>query len=143
MPRRNPKDKLSLADRPQPSFLPPLGDSRVHDLALEAAWAAKYAGLSEQEAVRLVTRNVEAVLRLPPSPDFVVWEGSPLRTGGSPVLSFRLVEESPQQQQRKGGEGQEGTDGSREELGGARFEVATCWPDEADADADDDEYGGF
>ncbi|KAI0123869.1 hypothetical protein BJ170DRAFT_687117 [Xylariales sp. AK1849] len=83
----------------------PVVDSRIHDLALEAAWVAKYAGLSEHEAVRLVTKNVEDILGLKPSKDIVLWENSPLQWGGSVVLSF-------------------------EETEGGNIEVGTCWPDD-------------
>ena len=85
----------------------PPGDSRVHDLALEASWAAKYAGLSEHEAIQLVSKNVEDVLGLNPSKDIVIWEGNPLQFG-TPVLAF-----------------QEGAQG-------AKLELNSCWPDEAD-----------
>lgn len=91
----------------------------MHDLALEAAWAAKYSGLTEQDAIRLASTNVERALGLSTSPDFVVWEGSPLQYGGTPVLSFRRVTAGPG--------GAAGAGGSAD-----RFEVATCWPDEED-----------
>lgn len=84
----------------------PIGDSRIHDLALDASWAAKYAGLSEHEAIRLVTKNVEDILGLQPSKDIVVWENNPLQWGGSVVLSFEQTE-------------------------GGTVEVAACWPDDA------------
>jgi len=83
----------------------PTGDARIHDLALEAAWAAKYAGLDEREAIRLVSSNVEDILGLNRSLDVVVWEGSPLAFG-TPVLVFQ----------------DGGADG--------RLELAGCWPDE-------------
>ncbi len=85
----------------------PEGDSRIHDLALEASWAAKYAGLSDQEAIRLVSANVEDILGLERSRDVVVWEGSPLQYGGRPVLAFQAVE-------------------------GDTLELAACMPDEGD-----------
>lgn len=85
----------------------PPGDSRIQSLALEAAWAAKYAGLSEHEALALVSTNVETILGLEANKDVVVWEGSPLAFG-TPVLAFQ-----------HGG-------------GGGRLEVASCWPNEAD-----------
>ncbi|KAK8136627.1 hypothetical protein PG984_004567 [Apiospora sp. TS-2023a] len=88
----------------------PEGDSRIQSLSLEAAWAAKYAGLSDREAVRLVSRNVEAILGLEPSRDLVLWENNPLQFGASVVLSFE--------------ENQEG-----------RLAVATCWPDDAADDS--------
>ncbi|KAK2031860.1 hypothetical protein LX32DRAFT_712463 [Colletotrichum zoysiae] len=82
-------------------------DFRIHDLALEAGWAAKYAGLGNKEAVRLVTSNVEDILGLPRSGDIVVWEDSPLEFGGTVALSFET-----------------GKDGG--------LEVAACWPQEHD-----------
>jgi hypothetical protein len=60
---------------------------------LEAAWAAKYAGLSPKSAVDLVSRNVNEILGLKKEGvmawegDFVVWEGNPLEFGGSVVVS--------------------------------------------------------
>ncbi|GKT47977.1 uncharacterized protein ColSpa_08158 [Colletotrichum spaethianum] len=82
-------------------------DYRIHDLALEAAWAAKYANLGDKEAVRLVSTNVEDILGLPKSNDIVVWEDSPLEFGGTVALSFETG---------KNGE----------------LEVAACWPQEHD-----------
>lgn len=76
---------------------------------MEAAWAAKYAGLSEYEALALVSTNIERILGLEKNEDVVVWEGSPLAFG-TPVLSF-------QHESRSG-----------------RLEVASCWPNEADGD---------
>ncbi|KAK8100621.1 carbohydrate esterase family 9 [Apiospora kogelbergensis] len=87
----------------------PEGDSRIQSLALEAAWAAKYAGLSDYEAVQLVSKNTEEILGLEPSRDLVLWENNPLQFGASVVLSFEAD--------------QEGT-----------LMMATCWPDD---DADD------
>ncbi|KAK9775696.1 putative Carbohydrate esterase family 9 protein [Seiridium cardinale] len=84
----------------------PVTDARIHDLALEASWAAKYAGLGEQEAIRLVTKNVEDILGLKPSKDFVLWENNPLQWGGSVVLSF-------------------------EETAEGKLEMGTCWPDDS------------
>jgi hypothetical protein len=89
-------------------------ESYIHSLAREAAWAAKYAQLSDHEAVRLVTTKVETILGLQPSKDFVVWEGSPLQYGGTVALAFH-----------------ERADG--------RFELSACWPDENDEDGDDGE----
>lgn len=85
-----------------------MGDSRIHDLALEASWAAKYAGLNEHEAVQLVSKKVEDILRLNVSKDIVLWENNPLQWGASVVLSL-------------------------EETEGGKLEVGTCWPDD-DAD---------
>ncbi|KAK7935443.1 carbohydrate esterase family 9 [Apiospora marii] len=97
-----------LADKKPKSV--PEGDSRIQSLSLEAAWAAKYAGLSDREAVRLVSRNVEKILGLEPSKDVVLWENSPLQFGASVVLSFE--------------ENQEG-----------QLAVATCWPDDVTDDS--------
>ena len=77
------------------------GDSHIHNLASEAGWAAKYAGLNESEALNLVAGNVEKILGLEKSEDFVVWEGNPFKGEGSVVVS---VEE-----------------------GGV---IGNCWPDE-------------
>ncbi|KAI8201208.1 hypothetical protein K4K53_007253 [Colletotrichum sp. SAR 10_77] len=77
------------------------GDSKVHGLAQEAQWAAKFAGLSEKEATKLVSTNFNKILGLEGyreedspagnkySGDFVVWEGNPLRGEGSVVLSVQ------------------------------------------------------
>ena len=67
------------------------GDSHLHNLHLEASWAAKYAGLSSKEAVNLVSRNIEQILGLDvneESRDFVVFEGNPLQFGASVVIAF-------------------------------------------------------
>ncbi|KAF9872698.1 hypothetical protein CkaCkLH20_09877 [Colletotrichum karsti] len=82
-------------------------DYRIHDLALEAAWAAKYANLGDKETVRLVSSNVEDILGLERTKDIVIWEGSPLEFGGTVALSF-----------------EQGKDGE--------IEVAACWPQEHD-----------
>ncbi|EQB50733.1 hypothetical protein CGLO_09796 [Colletotrichum gloeosporioides Cg-14] len=77
------------------------GDSKVHGLAQEAQWAAKFAGLSEKEAIKLVSTNFNKILGLKEfskegrpietkfSGDFVIWEGNPLRGEGSVVLSVQ------------------------------------------------------
>lgn len=83
----------------------PPGDSRIHSTALEAAWAAKYAGLSETAALDLVSTNIEQILGLEKSGDIVVWEGNPLQFG-TPVLTFQS---------------QNGW-----------LEVSSCWPNEED-----------
>lgn len=83
----------------------PPGDSRIQSLALEASWAAKYAGLSEHEALRLVSTNVEEILGLEKSGDIVVWEGNPLQFG-TPVLAFQSQ--------------------------GGKLHVGSCWPNEVD-----------
>lgn len=81
-------------------------DYRVHDLAPEAGWAAKYAHLSQEDTVRLVTSNVESILGLEKSRDLVVFEGNPLSYGASVVLSFHANGET------------------------GKLEVATCFPRE-------------
>ncbi|KAF3770463.1 hypothetical protein M406DRAFT_344188 [Cryphonectria parasitica EP155] len=83
----------------------PPGDSRIQSTALEASWAAKYAGLSEREALALVSTNIEQILGLEASGDIVVWEGNPLQFG-TPVLGFQAQ--------------------------GGRLEVSSCWPNEVD-----------
>jgi imidazolonepropionase-like amidohydrolase len=82
-------------------------DFRIHELGPDAGWTRKYAGLTDDETVRLVTTNVEEILGLPPSGDLVVFEGDPLRFGASVVLAFH-------------GDGRGGV------------ELATCFPREAD-----------
>lgn len=80
------------------------GDSHIHNIPIEAAWAAKFAGLSSKEAVDLVSRNIEKILKLDvkeETRDFVVYEGNPLEFGASVVLSI------------------DGDDGT----------LATCWPE--------------
>ena len=67
------------------------GDPHLHNLPLEASWAAKYAGLSSKEAVNLVSRNIEQILGLDikeETRDFVVFEGDPLQFGASVVFAF-------------------------------------------------------
>lgn len=66
-------------------------DSHIHNLPIEAGWAAKYAGLGKAEAIDLVSRNIEKILDLDfaeEERDFVVWEGNPMDFGASVVLSF-------------------------------------------------------
>ncbi|KAL4778303.1 hypothetical protein BJX76DRAFT_362867 [Aspergillus varians] len=77
------------------------GDSKLHGLAREARWAAKYAGLTDKEAIALVSSNIERILGLQAGNenggseaksykgDFVVWEGNPLRGEGSVVASVQ------------------------------------------------------
>ncbi|KAJ4858939.1 amidohydrolase family domain-containing protein [Trichoderma breve] len=81
-------------------------DYRVHDLGPEAGWAAKYAHLSQEDTVRLVTSNVESILGLEKSRDLVVFEGNPLSYGASVVVSFHANVET------------------------GKLEVATCFPRE-------------
>lgn len=79
-------------------------DSHIYNLGIEAAWAAKFAGLSRKDAVNLVSKNIEDILKLDAEErDFVIWEGDPLEFGASVVLSF-------------------------ENIGGFR-RVETCWPE--------------
>ena len=63
-------------------------DFRIHNLLPEASWAGRYANLTPDEVVALVTTNVEKILQLKPSKDLVVFEGSPLEFGGTVVLSL-------------------------------------------------------
>ncbi|KAF1988789.1 hypothetical protein K402DRAFT_373086 [Aulographum hederae CBS 113979] len=79
------------------------GDSHIHSLPLEASWAAKFAGLDDRAAVKLVSSNINEILGLD-SPkkteneneegkgewnrDFAIWEGNPLQFGASVVLAF-------------------------------------------------------
>ncbi|KAH7136829.1 hypothetical protein B0J13DRAFT_449046 [Dactylonectria estremocensis] len=73
-------------------------DSKVHGLAQEGRWAGKYAGLSDKQAVALVSTNIESILGTLPDEDqgqggydgdFVVWEGDPLRGEGSVVVAVQ------------------------------------------------------
>lgn len=64
------------------------GPHRIHALGPEAGWTAKFADLDEAAALRLVSANIESILRLPPSRDLVLFEGSPLQFGATAVLSF-------------------------------------------------------
>lgn len=89
-------------------------DASIHGLAQEARWAGKYAYLSDEDAIALVSTNIEDILGLRPaqnrpgiqgySGDLVVWDGNPLRGEGSVVVSIQ-------------GDG----------------EIADCWPDTADS----------
>jgi imidazolonepropionase-like amidohydrolase len=92
-------------------------DSKVWGLAQEAWWAGKYAELTDQQAISLVSTNIEIILGIWPkakvansakgqvySGDFVIWEGDPLRGEGSVVVSVQ-------------------DDGK----------IADCWPDTAHA----------
>jgi imidazolonepropionase-like amidohydrolase len=79
-------------------------DAHIHNLPLEAGWAAKYAGLSKKAALDLVSRNIEKILGLEVTEetrDVVIWEGNPMEFGSNVVLSY------------------DGKTGS----------VGTCWPD--------------
>lgn len=63
-------------------------DYRLHALTLEAGWTAKYAQLNDSQAVDLVSTNIEDILGLEKSRDFVIWEGNPLEFGASVALVF-------------------------------------------------------
>ncbi|PYH83291.1 hypothetical protein BO82DRAFT_431036 [Aspergillus uvarum CBS 121591] len=78
-------------------------DSGVHNLGVDAGFAAKVAGLSEQRAVDLVSREVKEILHLggEGGGDIVVYEGNPLEWGASVVLT----------------------------VDGARSAVVECWPE--------------
>lgn len=74
------------------------GDSKIHGLAQEAWWAGKYAGLTDQQAIALVSTNIDLIIGGQRKGgahedtlvgDFVVWEGDPLRGEGSVVVSFQ------------------------------------------------------
>lgn len=66
------------------------GDSKVHGLAREARWAGKWAGLSDREAIKLVSTNFEDILGLDAkTQDFVLWDGNPLSGEGSVVVSVQ------------------------------------------------------
>ncbi|KAI3539851.1 amidohydrolase [Colletotrichum filicis] len=82
------------------------GDSKIHGLAQEAQWVAKFAGLADKEAIKLVSTNFDEILglngnvRAPNGSgevltettilgDFVVWDGSPLKGEGSVVLAVQ------------------------------------------------------
>ena len=70
-------------------------DYNIHDLLPEAGWTAKYAGLSEAEAVKLVTSNVEEILHLKKkNKDIVLFEGDPLRYGATVALTFAAEEKT-------------------------------------------------
>jgi hypothetical protein len=83
-------------------------DFRIHNLLPEASWAGRYANLTEDEVVNLVTINMERILDLQTSKDLVIFEGNPLNYGGTVVLSFA----------------------SNDETG--ELEMATCFPREED-----------
>jgi imidazolonepropionase-like amidohydrolase len=62
------------------------GNSFIHNLPIEASWAAKYAGLNEKEAIDLVSTKVEKIFNLPPIKDIVIWEGNPMEFGATPAI---------------------------------------------------------
>ncbi|KAL3478475.1 hypothetical protein BJX99DRAFT_269153 [Aspergillus californicus] len=71
------------------------GDSKIHGLAREARWAGKQAGLTDRQAIALVSSNIELALGIsklsegPYASDFVLWEGDPLRGEGSVVVAIQ------------------------------------------------------
>jgi imidazolonepropionase-like amidohydrolase len=77
-------------------------NSQIQDLPLEAAWAGRYAGMELDEALGLVSTEVEDILGLDASGDMVLWEGSPLEFGGTVALAL----------------------GKRD----GKLEVVSCWP---------------
>ncbi|PWY74474.1 hypothetical protein BO94DRAFT_524310 [Aspergillus sclerotioniger CBS 115572] len=80
-----------------------LGDSNIHNLVIDAGFARKVAGLSELDAVNLVSKNIEEILNLDVEKrDFVLYEGNPLEWGARVVFT----------------------------VDGANEKVVECWPDE-------------
>lgn len=65
-----------------------MGASFIQNLLLEASWAAQYAGLSDEEAIGLVTTQFEEILGLHRSADLVIYEGNPLQLGARVVLAI-------------------------------------------------------
>ncbi|KAH6879907.1 hypothetical protein B0T10DRAFT_520013 [Thelonectria olida] len=100
-------------------------DYRLHALPLEAAWAAKFAGLDDTAAVDLVSRNVEEILSLPRSRDIVIWDGNPLDMGGSVALVF-------EEEQYAGQVSGDNTEGQADGTAAKRYglKVTSCWPGE-------------
>lgn len=72
------------------------GDSKTHGLAREARFAGKWAGLSDREAIKLVSTNFDKILGLEydhlkdskGARNLVLWDGNPLRGEGSVVISI-------------------------------------------------------
>lgn len=63
----------------------------IHDHLVEARWAGKYAGLSDEASIDLVSRNTEKILGLEVDEskrDIVIFEGNPLEFGASVVLTI-------------------------------------------------------
>lgn len=70
-------------------------DYKIHDLLPEAGWTAKYAGLSDSEAVDLVTSNIEEILDLNKrNRDIVVYEGNPLYYGATVAITLAANDET-------------------------------------------------
>lgn len=66
-------------------------DWHLHNLGIEASWAAKDAGLSPQHAVDLVSGKIDAILGLSgreSNRDYVIYEGNPLEYGANVVLAI-------------------------------------------------------
>ncbi|KAL1966639.1 hypothetical protein VTN77DRAFT_4050 [Rasamsonia byssochlamydoides] len=72
--------------------LPYETDWHLQNLALEASWAAKDAGLSPQHAVDLVSGKIDEILGLSTgsssSSDYVIYEGNPLEYGANVVMAI-------------------------------------------------------
>ena len=88
------------------------GDSHIHNTFLEAGWVGKFAGLTDIQAVGLVSWQMEEILDISSvsktqqqddvkeedrqaverHSDFVVWEGRPLGMGASVVLTVDAEE---------------------------------------------------
>jgi hypothetical protein len=64
------------------------GDSNIHTLVQEARFAGKFAGLSSQESIALVSTKIDSILGLKNNKDFVIWEGDPLEFGATVVAGF-------------------------------------------------------
>ncbi|OAA77103.1 carbohydrate esterase family 9 protein [Akanthomyces lecanii RCEF 1005] len=80
---------LALLELSMPS------DYKIHDLLPEAGWTAKYAGLSDSEAVDLVTSNIEEILDLNKrNRDIVVYEGNPLYYGATVAITLAANDET-------------------------------------------------
>lgn len=70
-------------------------DYKIHNLLPEAGWTAKYAGIGDDETVKLVSTNIEEILLLKKkSKDVVLFEGDPLRYGATVALTFDADEET-------------------------------------------------
>lgn len=82
-------------------------DYKIHDLLPEAGWTAKYAKLTDKEAVELVTRNIEDILELKKrNNDIVVYEGNPLHYGATVAITLAANDDT------------------------GKLEVVTCFPRE-------------
>lgn len=71
-------------------------DSKTHGLAREARFAGKWVGLSDREAIKLVSTNFDKILKLKDdhrkhherAGNFVLWDGNPLNGEGSVVITI-------------------------------------------------------